>query len=384
MADLTKRLRIRAKLRQWPRLYAALRFLRNFGPLLVREAARTFGIGFRFGAARGFFSGLELVRSGSAKGEVILAGQPLPTLSDLSMIRDCGMNQNERQPWPVFWARFPSARLVGPALAVMDRSKNLMLESVYGEEFCRGASANNYTILDEPHFLSGSWTSVVGEFPGFYHWVTDALPRLALLGKFPADTRIIVRPPYGPSQNESLAMLGLLDRVRETKEAHLLLEDFYFSSPTSMTGCTNPYAVSWLRDQFLKHAATERTPSKFFITRKSKTRGIRNLSEIVDFFQSAGWAILDMEELTFAEQIACFQNAEMIVGEHGAAFTNLLWCSPGCRVLELFPHNYLNGCYEAISICLGLDHRHHVFEADSGHAFHVPIDILKSTINAAK
>jgi len=377
MADVTNWLRIRAKLRQFPHLYGTLRFLRNVCPYLLREFARTFGIGFRFGAARGFFSGLQLVRSGSAEGELIFTGQSLPPLPDHSMIRHCGMNQNARQPWPVFWARFPNARLVGPALAVMDSSKKLMLESVYGEEFCHGACSNNYTILDKPYFLSGSWTSVVGEFPGFYHWLTDAMPRLALLEKFPADTRIIVRTPYGPSQNESLAMLGLLDRVRETTENHLLVEDFCFSSPTSMTGCVNPYAVGWLREQFLKHAATAATPPKFFITRKSKTRGIRNLSEIVDFFLSSGWAVLDMEELTFSEQIAFFRNAEMIVGEHGAAFTNLLWCRPECRIVELFPHNYLNGCYEAISICLGLDHRFHVFEADSGHTFHVPLDVLK-------
>ena len=377
MADLTNWLRIRAKLRQFPHFYGTLRFLKNVCPYFLRELARTFGTGFRFGAARGFFSGLELVRSGSAKGEVIFAGQHLPPLPDLSMIRDCGMKQNERQHWPVLWARFPNARLVGPALAVMDASKNLMLESVYGEEFCRSSPSYHYTSLPKPVTLPGAWTSVLGENLGFYHWLTDALPRLALLGKFPTDTRIIVRPPYGPSQNESLAMLGLMNRVRETKEAHLLIEDFYFSSPTSMTGCTNPYAVNWLREQFLKHADPAPTPARFFITRKSKTRGIRNLSEVVDFFQSAGWAILDMEELTFAEQIACFKNAEMIVGEHGAAFTNLLWCRPRCRVLELFPHNYLNGCYEAISICLELHHRCHVFEADSGHRFDLPLDLIK-------
>ena len=168
-------------------------------------------------------------------------------------------------------------------------------------------------------------------------------------------------------------MLGLLDRVRETSSRHLLVEEYYFSAPVGMTGCTNPYTVEWLRSRFLPHRSLPETPPRFFIRRRGRTRGITNQEEIAEFFISKGWVAIHPEELSLAEQIAWFHNAEVIVGEHGAAFTNLLWCRPGCRVVELCPGNFLNGCYEAISLCVGIDHQFKVFPAAPDSSFHVPL-----------
>jgi capsular polysaccharide biosynthesis protein len=257
-----------------------------------------------------------------------------------------------------------------------------MQEAVYGEEFCHNDPSYNYFSLPCAVTLSGNWTSLISLWSeGFYHWFTDALPRLALLDEMPADTGILVRGPLRPYQQESLRMLGLLDRVRETSGRHLLIEDYYFSSPVGMTGCTNPYAVKWLRDQFLQHAASIETPKQFFIRRKGKTRGILNQDEVAEFFIALGWSVVDLEELNFAEQIAWFHNAAVIVGEHGGAFTNLLWCRPGCRVLELCPDNFLNGCYEGISLCLALKHEFQIYHADNSNRFCVSLRNLKHSFN---
>jgi capsular polysaccharide biosynthesis protein len=254
---------------------------------------------------------------------------------------------------------------VGSSLAPVDDKKNLLIEAAYGAEFCKSDPAYNYILLPKATYLPGAWTSLIGRFStGYYHWMTDDLPRLALLGEFPPETKILVRGPLRSYQKESLRMLAILDRVRETSEKHLVVEDYYFSSPTSMTGCTNPYAIQWLRKQYLPLMAREETPKKFFIQRKGKTRGIINQKEVAHHYRSKGWAVVDLEELSLPEQIALFHNAEEIVGEHGAAFTNLIWCRPGCRVLELCAHNFLNGCYEGIAISLGLRHSFNIYEAN--------------------
>ncbi len=299
---------------------------------------------------------------------MILESQELPPLPVPSLIVEAGMDQNGRQPWPVFWMKKSGARLVGTSLAPLDENKRLMVEAVYGDEFCHTDPSYNYLLLPRPVILEGRWTSLISLWSeGYYHWFTDALPRLAVLQEFPPQTSILVRGPLRAYQRESLQMLGLLDRIRETPEKHLIIEEYYFSSPSSMTGCTNPYAVNWLRTQFLQHQVKRDTPKKFFIQRKGKTRGITNQEEVSEFFKSCGWAVIDFEDLNFAEQIAWFHNAEAVVGEHGAAFTNLLWCRPKCRVMELCANNFLNGCYEGISLCLGLDHSFMVKTADSAN-----------------
>jgi hypothetical protein len=35
------------------------------------------------------------------------------------------------------------------------------------------------------------------------------------------------------------------------------MEDYFFSAPTAMTGCTNPYAVRFLCERFLPYADKE-------------------------------------------------------------------------------------------------------------------------------
>ena len=48
------------------------------------------------------------------------------------------------------------------------------------------------------------------------------------------------------------------------------------------------------------------------------------------------------EELDTAAQRALFRRAELVVGPHGAAFTNLLHANPQVGVVELFADRYVN------------------------------------------
>jgi hypothetical protein len=366
-------------------LYRLLRWIAGRSKWLLTEVVRFCGawrgLGFRLGGPWGFFSGWELLQQGG-EGRLLFSGQELPALpSGLSLIRETGCNQNGRQPWPVFWLRIRAARLAGPSLAPLDTQKRMLIEAIYGPEFAGGDPSNNYMLLPAAKRLQGSWTSVISHWcNGYYHWFNDALPRLATLAEFPPETGILLRGPLRAYQRESLEMLGLLNRVRETPEKHLVIEDYYFSSPPGMTGCTNPYVAGWLRENFLPQGKKVNTPAKFFVKRRGKTRGIRNQEEVVEFFLSAGWGVVDLEELSLAEQISWFANAEVIVGEHGGGFTNLVWCRLGTRVLELCPDNFLNGCYEGISLCNGLRHQFRIFKADSASRIQVPLRFLRDFV----
>ena len=46
-----------------------------------------------------------------------------------------------------------------------------------------------------------------------------------------------------------------------------------------------------------------------------------------------------------------------MVGVHGAALTNLAFCRPGTRVLEILGQEYVNPCYRDLSAAAGLRYR---------------------------
>lgn len=98
---------------------------------------------------------------------------------------------------------------------------------------------------------------------------------------------------------------------------------------------------------------------KIFIKRKSSDRDILNQTALEAVFVTAGYELIQLEDLCFQEQIDYFYRATHVAGLHGAGFTNLLFCQPGTYVLEL--QNYAAvTTYYMISKQLGL-HYQYVF-----------------------
>ena len=55
-----------------------------------------------------------------------------------------------------------------------------------------------------------------------------------------------------------------------------------------------------------------------------------------------GFSIHETGKMSFFEQIYLFNNAKVIVGAHGAAFTNLVFCKPKTKVIEIIPKSHSN------------------------------------------
>ena len=60
-------------------------------------------------------------------------------------------------------------------------------------------------------------------------------------------------------------------------------------------------------------------------------------------------------KLDFFKQIHLFQNAKIIIGAHGAAFANLIFCKPNTKVLDIIPENHPNTVDETIAKLKNLD-----------------------------
>jgi len=243
--------------------------------------------------------------------------------------------------------------------------------------------------------LTGNWTSIVSRWvptegrtiglsmPNFTHWLLDALPRLALIAELPEDVKIIVPADLHKNQIESLSLLGLWDRCRPTSEQHLLVEKYYFSSPTSMLQGYNPYGIDFLRREFLpKRDQNYSGPKRFFLRRLGLSREASNTAQLEKFFEERGWVLVDPVGLTFGQQVQLFHEAEAVSGMFGSAFTNAVFCRPGCKVVPIMPTRFgMDGFLDWIAQVVGFKHCPFVFENDYSFQYSVDLEALKKWVD---
>ena len=82
-------------------------------------------------------------------------------------------------------------------------------------------------------------------------------------------------------------------------------------------------------------------------------RSILNIADILSYCShgvKVGSILLVCREHIFGKDmmtdIRMMQSTDVLMGTHGAAFINLLFMKKGSHILEIFPHNYTNFCYE--------------------------------------
>ena len=110
--------------------------------------------------------------------------------------------------------------------------------------------------------------------------------------------------------------------------------------------------MKWIRNIFLDKATEFNCNEKIFIDRSESIHGhcqIKNNSEVTSFLNKNGFTTYKVGQLSLENQIYLFKNAKIIIGAHGAAFANLVFCNPGTKVIEIKPINHPNYVSQTIS-----------------------------------
>ena len=376
------------RLRRWPMIHRPAKWLRRTLWTSLIDGFWEFTRGVfinsqRFGPPAKAFSIFQALRCGwpNINGRIVLQDQGAPIVTGDSLLARSGLNQHAEQPWPIFWSEHSNARLVTESLAYLMPGKALCVESAYGDKRWRWDTASRFLRLPKPVRLPGNWTSIVSLWvptrgvPVYGHWLHDALPRLALLSEFPPDTQILVPANLAPYQWETLDLLGLRHRCRPTAELHLEIEHYFFSPPTSMITCYNPYAVSFLRAAFLpKRDPNYSGPRKFYFHRTVKRRAVENADELCDFFLAQGWAVVKDIELTFAQTVALFSQAEAICSTLGSNMCNLIFSPPGCTVMQLVLDGWPDGFVDWIAQVTRLNYHSRLVPCGGKYMHRIVID----------
>ncbi len=258
----------------------------------------------------------------------------------------------------------PGGRTAGGTGAVITHDDRLLLD--VSRDFTAGTHHlfKNIT-LPRCRKLSGK-AAVLAVAGGnaYFHWLADSLPRIEILrktlpGGLAAVDHFIVNRGI-PVIAESLTMLGIpAGKIVFADDLHIQAENLIVPSLPGISGDPPPWACSFLRESFISHKADISPQPRLYISRSNaRYRQVENEAEVIECLSRQGFSVIRLEEHSFAEQIALFAGAEVIVAPHGAGLTNLLWCKAGTKVLELFSPNYVNVCYWAAANQLGLDYHY--------------------------
>ena len=209
--------------------------------------------------------------------------------------------------------------------------------------------------LPEPQRVSGRLLSLAapGSFGNYYHWLMDALPRLGVL----AETMPGLAPDVLFTNSTStyhrgfLDLLGLshLPRVEASKHAAVRADSLLDPAIVNAHTMGPRWVTEWLRATFPAESTSDK-PERLYITRGNQpnTRRVNNESAILAILQPLGFEVFDPGAHSVREQIDHFAAAKTIVAPHGAALTNLNFCTAGVGLLELFAPQYLNPGYWTI------------------------------------
>ncbi len=98
-------------------------------------------------------------------------------------------------------------------------------------------------------------------------------------------------------------------------------------------------------------------PERIYISRsKCSYRRVINEENVIEILSGFGFVSVLLESMDLDEQIALFASAKVIVAPHGSGLTNMMFCEPGTKVIELMSPNYIRHYYWAISQQLNLEH----------------------------
>lgn len=103
----------------------------------------------------------------------------------------------------------------------------------------------------------------------------------------------------------------------------------------------HPYTLRYVKEKLVSKIEglvdTSQFSKRIFISRRdAPSRRILNEDEIFELFKTKGFERYDTGTMSVAEQIALFAQAEIVVGEHGAGLTGVMFCNEGTKVIELF------------------------------------------------
>jgi hypothetical protein len=195
----------------------------------------------------------------------------------------------------------------------------------------------------------------------YFHWMFDILPRFGILQRSGLVPDHYVVNAATQFQKDSLKVLDIPpDRILSPAgTTHIEADELIIPSLSGPVFVMSPqlHACEYLRATFLQKHGTRKAHRALYITRAdASTRRVINEAEIREEVMDRGFEVVSLSNVPFLEQVELFAAAKIIVGPHGAGFTNAVFCQPGSILIEFMPERWQIHCFERLASLVGMQY----------------------------
>ncbi len=237
--------------------------------------------------------------------------------------------------------------------------------------------------------ISGRVATIAQEWgQNYYHWIFEILPRLLMLEEQQIDFDYLYVPAMTrPFQRQTFKLFNIPEEkiIQAITGSCIEVDELIVPSYVARTFFSLPTVMKKIKDRLMVLRADATFNEKIFISRRLSTyRRVINEDDLFALFEPLGFVRYDLENLSFGEQIALFNGAKVIVAPHGAGLTNILFCDPGTKIIELF-QEHENMTYAHLVQTLNLEYipvKTMEFQPDGGYKdTDIPLNIVQDVIN---
>lgn len=94
-------------------------------------------------------------------------------------------------------------------------------------------------------------------------------------------------------------------------------------------------------------------------------RDVNYTVDVEQKLEEMGFTCIEAGDLSFEDQIRYFSSARMVVGVHGAGFSNIMWCQEDAYMMEVFHPKFALNCFWVLANHVGMSHESYGVAPDS-------------------
>ena len=246
--------------------------------------------------------------------------------------------------------------------------------------------------------LSGALSGAFG------HWVPEYLPKLQFYEHHPEFRQlpIIVDEEMPQSHYDYLNCIAKNPLIKIPTNVGFRCVRLIYAPPATFfpahlfqneipvheVGPVSPRSYRYLKSRVEATLGTRKPGGgKYFLSRRNMTwRRLSNDAEVSKYLEAKGYETVQIESLSFVEQVRMFQNATHIVASNGSSLQNIIFSDPSVRLLVLSQSNLVNwGAFYAQTGELGYHSRfvcgESIGDPSQKHAdYFVPLSALEAAV----
>ena len=174
---------------------------------------------------------------------------------------------------------------------------------------------------------------------GYFHWMCDVLPRLMSIKSILPECILLLPEIYTESFIlESLKMIGCNNIKMIPKNSYVKAPNLIVPEHIAPTGNYNPDVMEQLQNALLwinaDHSQKNSGINIYVSRKKALYKFILNEEEVFKTLEAYQFNIVFLEDYSLHEKIPIIKNSSVMIGMHGANFTNMLFMKKNSFILE--------------------------------------------------